>query len=124
MIDLEFSFRVSKPADLVFDLISDVASYWKWVPERSDFFIENKLTSNGPIGLGTTYIDRLKYWGKSIGEITEFQRPSKVKFHQQTFFGIPVFSASIEYFLKAGKNFTEIRHHSFGSESSWSIQID
>ena len=49
MIDLEFSFRVGKPAEIVFDLISDVSGYRKWVPERSIFFIENKLTSDGQI---------------------------------------------------------------------------
>jgi ribosome-associated toxin RatA of RatAB toxin-antitoxin module len=52
MIDLEFSFRVRKPADLVFDLISDVSGYRKWLPECSNFFVENKLTSDGPIVVG------------------------------------------------------------------------
>jgi ribosome-associated toxin RatA of RatAB toxin-antitoxin module len=111
MIDLEFSFRVAKPAEVVFDLISDISRYRKWVPEGSSFFIENKLTSDGPIGLGTTYIDLLKYGGKSIGEIVEFERPSKVAFQQRTFFGLPVFSARVEYFFETQNDFTEITHH-------------
>ena len=74
-------------------------------------FFENKLTPDGPIELGTTYIDRLKYGGKSIGEIVEFKRPSKVTFHQQTFFGLPVFNASVEYFFKAQNSFAEVTHH-------------
>lgn len=40
MIDLEFSFPVGKPAEIVFDLISDVSRYRKWVPERSNFFLK------------------------------------------------------------------------------------
>jgi len=111
MIDFEISFRVAKSADLVFDLIADVSRYDQWVPQRSNFFIENKLTSDGPIGPGTTYVDRLRYGGRSMGEITQYKRPSNLRFHQQTFFGLPVFSADIEYFFKAQNNFTEVTHH-------------
>jgi len=111
MIDFEIAFRVAKPVGLVFDLIADVSRYDQWVPQRSTFFIENKLTSDGPIGAGTTYFDRLRFGGRSMGEITQHERPSKVRFHQQTFFGLPVFSADIDYFFKAQNDFTEITHH-------------
>jgi hypothetical protein len=36
---------------------------------KSKFFIENKVTSKGPFGVGTTYVDRLKWWGKAVGEV-------------------------------------------------------
>ena len=111
MIDFEIVFRVAKPVGLVFDLIADVSRYDQWVPQRSNFFIENKLTSDGPIGVGTTYFDRLRYGGKSMGEITQHDRPSNVRFHQQTFFGLSVFSADIDYFFKTQNKLTEITHH-------------
>ncbi|MGW8301676.1 MAG: SRPBCC family protein [Desulfobacterales bacterium] len=110
MVKVEIIFFVDKPIERVFDLISDISGYKRWAPDKSKFFIQNKITSEGPIGLGTTYMDQLRWWGKSIGEIVEYQRPSKIKFQQKTLFGIPVFAAKLQYTLKAFENSTEVIH--------------
>lgn len=110
MISFEFSFHVSQPIDLVFDLISDFPNYPRWVPSQSNFFLENKVTSKGPFGLGTTYVDRLRFGGKSVGEIVEYTKPSRVAFHQKTYFGVAVFSSDIEYILTSENGGTTINH--------------
>ena len=110
MVKVKIIFLVEKPIEHVFELISDISGYRRWVPDKSKYFIENKITSEGLIGLGTTYIDQLRWWGKSIGEIVQYQPPSKIKFQQKTLFGLPVFRAKIKYTLKALQNCTEVIH--------------
>ena len=97
MIKVEIIFLVEKPIENVFELISDISDYRRWAPDKSKFFIENEITSEGHIGLGTTYVDRLRWFGKSIGEIVQYQPPFGIKFQQKTLFGIPVFSAKLKY---------------------------
>jgi hypothetical protein len=110
MIEIEIGFVVEKPIDHVFRRISDIANYWRWVPQKSKFFIENRVTSEGPFGVGTTYVDRLKWWGKAVGEVVVYEPPSSIKFQQKTSFGLPVFGATAEYNLNSGQNSTEVEH--------------
>ena len=110
MAKVEIVFLVDKPIEDVFDLISDISGYQRWAPDKSNFFIENKITSEGPIGPGTTYLDRLRWWGKSIGKILEYRPPSEITFEQKTSFGIPVFHAELKYTLKALQDSTEVVH--------------
>ena len=84
MVKVKIIFHVEKPIDHVFELISDISAYKGWAPDKSKFFIENKITSEGLIGLGTTYTDRLRWFGKSIGEIVQYQPPFEIKFQQKT----------------------------------------
>ncbi|MGA7875562.1 MAG: SRPBCC family protein [Desulfoferrobacter sp.] len=110
MISMESTLIVKSPIQDVFDLISDIINYGTWVPNQSNFFIENKITSEGPFGLGTTYIDRLKWWGKSTGEVTEYSPPFRVGFQQTTSFGFRIFKATAHYTLKDLNNKTEVNH--------------
>jgi hypothetical protein len=122
VVKVNITFLVKKPVDHVFELISDIANYSRWAPTKSQFFIENKITSEGPIGLGTTYFDRLKWSGKAIGEIVEFQPPFKIKFQQRTSFGFLAYNMSIAYTFKSIQNYTEIVHK-VEVEPSWLIKI-
>jgi hypothetical protein len=110
MVKVEIIFFVERPIAQVFELISDISGYRRWAPDKSKFFIENKITSEGPIGLGTTYIDQLRWRGKSIGEIVQYQPPAKIKFQQKTFLGLPVFRSKFKYALEASQNSTEVTH--------------
>ena len=123
MITFEFSFHVSQPIDRVFDLISDFPNYPRWVPSQSNFFLENKVTSKGPIGPGTTYVDRLRLGGKSVGEIVQYTKPFLVAFHQKTYFGAPVFSSDIEYIL-ASENGGTSHNPSFHGPGARCFWID
>ena len=110
MIKVEISFVVERPIHLVFERISDVANYSEWVPERSGFFLENKITSEEPFGLGTTYMDKLKWGGRAYGEITRYEPPFNIRFEQKTVFGLPVFHSTVEYVLRPLQTSTEIVH--------------
>jgi len=110
MISIETTFIVKSPIQDVFDLVSDITNYGSWVPNQSNFFIENRITSEGPFGLGTTYIDRLRWWGKSTGEVTEYNPPLRVAFQQTTSFGFRIFRANAHYTLKGLNNKTEVTH--------------
>jgi hypothetical protein len=57
MIKVEILFVVERPIHLVFEKISNIAAYPQWVFDKSGFFLENEITSEGPFGLGTTYTD-------------------------------------------------------------------
>jgi hypothetical protein len=110
MIAVTIDFLVDKPVDEVFRRISDITGYRRWVPGESKFFIENRITSEGPFGVGTTYVDILKWRGRAIGEVITYTPPSHVAFRQTTYFGLPVFRATAEYILKGERNVTEITH--------------
>ena len=51
MVKVKIRFLVEKPIESVFELIRDISGYQRWSPDESKFFIENKITSEGPIGL-------------------------------------------------------------------------
>ena len=110
MVKVKIIFQVGKPIEHVFKLLNDISDYNRWAPDKSLFFIENIITSEGPIGLGTTYIDRLRFFGKSIGEIIQYEPPFEIEFQQKTFFGLPVFGVIIKYTLNALHNSTEVTH--------------
>ena len=104
MVKVKIIFQVEKPIEHVFKLLNDISDYNRWAPDKSLFFIENIITSEGPIGLGTTYIDRLRLFGKSMGEIIQYEPPFEIEFQQKTFFGLPVFGVIIKYTLNALHN--------------------
>ena len=110
MVKGKINFQVEKSIETVFELISDLSGYKRWSPKNSKFFIENKITSESPIGLGTTYIDRLQWFGKAIGEIVQYEPPFEIAFQQKVFFVLPAFSAKLKYTLKAIQNSTEVIH--------------
>ena len=110
MIRIEIPFIVEKPIELVFQRISNVADYHSWVPQESGFFLGNEITSKGQFGIGTTYMDKLKWRGRAMGKIIAFDPPTKVKFQQTTWFGVKVFTAIGEYTLMGSGSFTEVIH--------------
>ena len=112
MVTVKIIFHVEKKIEPVFNLISDISGYKRWSAINSKFFIENKITSEGPIGLGTTYFDRLRWFGKAVGEIALYQPPFKIMFQQKVIFGfgLPAFGAKLEYSLKTIQNSTEVIH--------------
>lgn len=105
---------VRKPIGQVFELISDIANYTKWVPSNSRFFIETEITSELKTGLGVTYTDRLRGFITSFGEITIFRPTSEIKlFEIKTFCGIRIFEADFGYQLERMQGDTEVHHVAF-----------
>ena len=111
MIKVAIKFNVPKPVETVFELISDIPNYSNWVPANSNFFIETKVTSEGKIGLGSTYTDKLRGFVTSYGEIVRFIPPYEIElFEKKTFFGIRLFEANFSYILKTIGEGTEVSH--------------
>lgn len=84
MPEMQFHCLVNRPIDVVFQLITDLGNYDKWLPP-SNLFTEVSTISDNPIRRGTTYINR----GPSAlmqGEVTDLVAPTQVSFHQVTRF--------------------------------------
>ena len=71
---------VNAPAQKVFDAVTDLQSYSKWLPDSGTFNGTTEI-SESPVKLGTTYVESSP-GGVRSGKVIEFERPSKVVFHQ------------------------------------------
>jgi len=81
MVRVELDAVIARPIDDVFGRLIDLPDYSRWMP-RFGVFIRSGQTSEGPIGVGTTYYDR-GWMGTFLGEIMEFQAPSRVVFKEK-----------------------------------------
>lgn len=77
---LFFEATFAAPPERVFDLLADLRGYDAWLP-RSVVFKGTSEVSPGPIGAGTTYVER-SIWGVRRGAVTRFERPSELAFDQ------------------------------------------
>ena len=68
------------PAETIFDLITDFRGQDRWLTTSSAFHGTFEVSSN-PVTLGTTYREPGPF-GVRNGTVTEFERPTKVTFHQ------------------------------------------
>ena len=71
---------INAPAQKVFDAVTDLHSYPKWLPDSGSFKGTTEI-SETPVKLGTTYVESSP-GGVRNGKVIEFERPSKVVFHQ------------------------------------------
>ena len=60
-------FAVDKPIDEVFEVISDIAHYNDWAPQSSMVYYGTTITSDRTKGLDTTFVDKMRFGGKSLG---------------------------------------------------------
>lgn len=80
MIDIPSEADIQCSAERVFDVIIDVRGQERWLTTSSAFHGTTDLSSN-PVTLGTTYRE-LGPFGMRNGRVTEFERPTKITFHQ------------------------------------------
>ena len=99
MIELPSEAEVDWPAERIFDLITDFDSYSQWLTRSSAYHGTREISSN-PVRLGTTYREPGPA-GVRHGEVTEFERPTRVAFHQPMAmkFGLGVIDVSVRYTL-------------------------
>ncbi|HEX3691605.1 MAG TPA: SRPBCC family protein [Solirubrobacteraceae bacterium] len=67
-------------AETIFDLIVDFRGQERWLGKSSAFRGTHAISSN-PVVLGTTYREPGPF-GVRDGTVTEFERPTRVAFHQ------------------------------------------
>jgi uncharacterized protein YndB with AHSA1/START domain len=93
----------------VFARLADLDGYGTWM-HRTGLFRRCGQTSDGPLGLGTTYFDATRM-GTFRGEVTDFQPPSRIGFRETLrWFGSDMTEARAEYFLEADRDSTIVHH--------------
>lgn len=113
MIQVEIDTMIERSSDAVFDRLVDISNYSNWLPQSS-VFLDTKQTSKGPVDVGTTFIDRTTI-GTYRGEVTEFERPTKVCFRMRLrWFGIDVMESRPYYLLKPVEGGTQVHHRAEG----------
>ena len=80
MIEMPFEVDILCPAEKVFELIIDFRAQDRWIAGSSAFHGTTEISSNS-VALGTTYCEPGPF-GVRYGTVTEFERPTKVTFHQ------------------------------------------
>lgn len=82
MPEFHLSIDIQSPPEVVFDLLADIAHYSRWLPP-SGTYRETGTVSESPVRLGTTYHDHNNA-GEMLGEVTEYQPPTRLGFREAT----------------------------------------
>jgi uncharacterized protein YndB with AHSA1/START domain len=80
MIEIPSEADIRCSAEKIFDLIVDLRGQDRWLTRSSAFRGTSEISSN-PVTLGTTYREPGPI-GVRNGTVTEFERPTKITFHQ------------------------------------------
>jgi uncharacterized protein YndB with AHSA1/START domain len=113
MVRVELNTVIARPIEDVFDRLTDLSTYSQWMP-KLDMFIRSDQTSEGPVGVGTTYYDK-GWMGTFVGEIEEFHAPTTVAFREKLrWLGVTVMEARAKYELVSTRTGTEVHHTAEG----------
>ena len=113
-LHVELDTFIARPIDDVFGRLTALSDYSQWMPGLG-VFIRSGQTSNDPVGAGTTYYDR-GWMGTFLGEIAEFQAPTRVAFTEKLqWLGVTVMEARPRYELVATPSGTEVHHTAEGT---------
>ncbi len=77
MLNIEKSVVINRPLEEVFAFVSAGENWSQWAAE----LVETRKTSEGPLGVGTTYTHVAQMLGRRIEngyEVTEYEPNSKV----------------------------------------------
>ena len=109
MADIEIKTEVKRPVEEVFKLVADIQNYAKWVSPKSPMFIENKVSPPGPVGVGTTFEDRLRF-GKAVGKVIEFKPSKRIVIEQKWYPESHVSEMRVEYYFEPLNGSTRLTH--------------
>jgi ligand-binding SRPBCC domain-containing protein len=76
MAKIEESVKINSPVEKVFAFTTDAGSWKKW----QSIILEAEQTSQGPVGVGTTFRGTTKLMGRTMewtAKATEFESPRK-----------------------------------------------
>jgi uncharacterized protein YndB with AHSA1/START domain len=108
-VRVEIDEVIARPIEQVFERATDLSRYADWMP-HTGVFRNCSQVSAGPVRLGTTYLDQSRM-GSFRGEISEFERPSRVVYKETLrWFGTPVVVARIEYEFSPDPRGTAVHH--------------
>ena len=80
MVELRFTADINADADDVFSLLADLRAYDRWLPRSTAFYGTTRI-SDGPIAVGTTYVEDSPF-GVRQGIVTDLVRPVLLNFEQ------------------------------------------
>jgi uncharacterized protein YndB with AHSA1/START domain len=80
MIELRFEADVNSSADAIFDVLTDLRRYDRWLTGSSAYPGTTEVSTD-PVALGTTYVECASQ-GVRRGTVTEFEPPVRVAFRQ------------------------------------------
>jgi uncharacterized protein YndB with AHSA1/START domain len=108
-IELPAEAEIQASAETIFELIIDFDGQERWLG-RSVAFRGTRPVSPHPVALGTTYVEPGPL-GVRTGEVTEFERPARITFHQpmRLRFGVGTIDIVLRYALSAGERSTHVR---------------
>jgi uncharacterized protein YndB with AHSA1/START domain len=97
------------PAEKIFDLIADFGGQDRWLGRSSSFKGTHDVSSN-MVALGTTYREPGPF-GVRNGTVTEFERPTKITFHQPMTmrFGLGIVDVTVRMTLTPGAASTHVK---------------
>ncbi len=100
---------VHRPIGQVFARLADVDGYGAWM-RRTGLFRRSAGTSNGPLGLGSTYVDATRM-GTFHGRVSEFDPPARIGFQETLhWFGSDLMEARPAYVLEEDGDTTIVHH--------------
>ena len=100
---------IDRPIGDVFGRLADVDDYRTWM-RRTGLFRRSGQTSDGPLGLGTSYFDATRM-GTFRGEVTEYESPERIGFRETLrWFGSDLMEARPNYLLEADRDTTIVHH--------------
>ena len=100
---------IDRPIGEVFARLADLDGYRTWM-RRTGLFRRSGQTSDGPLGLGTTYFDATRM-GTFRGEVTDYTPPVRIGFRETLhWFGSDLMVARPEYILEAHGDKTIVQH--------------
>ena len=111
--ELNLERLVKAPINAVFERLADIESINEWQPHKGSIRRGSRVTSSGPVGLGTTYEDSTLF-GKAPGEVSVFDRPTLLEYHwwQKAPWGSMLAEGWPGYTLEpVGESETLVRHH-------------
>ena len=80
MTEIQLEADIQCPTEKIFDVIIDFRGQDRWLAKSAGFRGTTDVSSN-PVTLGTTYREPGPF-GLRYGTVTEFERPTKITFHQ------------------------------------------
>lgn len=109
MTAIELAADIACPAERVFDLITDLRGYDRWLATSAHFRGTGQLSAN-PATLGTTYRESSPL-GVRNGVVSEYERPTLVSFHQPMTvrLGLGTIDITVRYTLSPGAGTTHVR---------------
>ena len=117
MIRYESRTTIDRSIEEVFARLADLRAYSSWM-HRTGLFRRCDQTSDGPIEKGTEYFDATRM-GTYRGEVTDFERPSRIGFRESLRWFGAVMEARPQYFLEADHERTIVHHVAEGELFGW-----